>query len=1621
MKIKRRLLAYLCIVCMFVSILYVPDAQSVDAAKKMKLNRKTASVNIGDVVKLKVRNAKKTTRVTWKTSKKAIASIIKKKSKGKKAYADVKAVAAGKAKITAVCKTGKTKKKLTCTITVAAASDQQGGQTQNGTTNTGTNTGKATDAPKDTQTKEPGKETTAPDPGKATEEPGPGEPTSAPATDVPATKEPTAAPSKAPTAAPTRTPAAATATPGGLGNDNFPAVTNARATVDLSTYSSVAGNATYDSAKRTISFNDGETGANTQGAFTIPSGININDNDLVTFRVQGYYFGTSNFRFWIGTSVNSGCTPIELTTGTVPSNRAIGDYPEDVNGTKKNMMNLNVDPTTKAFDVTFTFKAGVSQNDSNSNYSNLTIKYVMDENENGYIDGLIINHIYVVPTGGQVSGPTPTPGQATQAPAGMSGQIDLSQVTGDKASYATYNASTGKLFLNDTSDNTTTIWFPLPSNISSGERVTIAFKGSCDSTCNGFRVWIGDGINSNVSTPEMFNNLSAGTIERTFDLIASNDCNMLTIKSTSYNGGPVRGLTIDSITIFYPDRGPTPLPTEPPTPRPTRLPTAAPTEGPNAEPTPLVNPFTVVDEQKAAVMMYIDPSDSEYDGISHAADGFKADIARVIGVGTDKEGVANSSANGLQVVTNSSQLSGKAIIAGTIGTNGNSVIKSLVSSGKLDVSDIRGKWECYKLQVIKNPVAGVDEALVIAGSDKRGTIYGIYHISELIGVSPWVWWADATPEVRSKIQINGAELNMTSKEPSVKYRGIFLNDEAPSLTTWSGSRYGGRNEKFYKQVFELILRLKGNYLWPAMWGDAFSKGGSQSNDRIANARTADEYGVVMGTSHHEPCYRAGNEWGAEYNNYKGSLSDSSANAWNKYNMPGESGYDSRVNTAVENFWNDGIKRNKAYENICTVGMRGENDSSLPAADNPPKYAQLLNYIINRQKTLLSNNGDTNPTQLVVYKEVENAWNQGALYNQACMADTYAMMCDDNWAYIRTLPTYEQSKKVKGLGMYYHFDYVGAPKSYTWVQTTQISRIWDQMSVCYDHDVDDVWIANVGDLKPMELNISYFIDLGYDYEKWGVDGQDKLELYQREWIRQQLGQGSSGLNDAQIAEASQLMSDYLDLETLRKVEHVLYNTANNCSDMFSVDNYSEAQDVLMRCDDIMIRTQELFAQIPDSTKPAFYQLIYYPAMAVPNVLRIQIYAALNQKYKNMNLTAANRYADLCSAALNLDTQLYNQQNINMPNGPENGRKWNGMQSADQKYHIGMTAWNTDSGKNPSTSRVNASGNGVLNVLVEGITGSFNRAYTSGSCSLPAFTNTNKEVYTIELANSGANSYNYTATASADWIVLSKTSGTVNTLDSIQVSIDWSKVTSGVSGNVRIASGNSSVTVNVSAKVTNLSGLTEKTYVMENNYVSIDVANYSAKGDGVGSTFDGSAMNNNMIVIPDNGKYLTSVRTSSSTTTYTNTSDLAGAPYVEYKVYVPEAGTYGIQTQYNPSSNLEYGNTKLRYGIQVDGGNITVNNSIVNNYLAGTWSQGTWATDIEKNSRASNVSNVSLSAGVHTIRYYQCDPNLALIRMLVFKGSLATMYGAPAESYYVGKPDSTFDRLYDKEYTYSLINN
>jgi len=410
----------------------------------------------------------------------------------------------------------------------------------------------------------------------------------------------------------------------------------------------------------------------------------------------------------------------------------------------------------------------------------------------------------------------------------------------------------------------------------------------------------------------------------------------------------------------------------------------------------------------------------------------------------------------------------KEIIIGTIGKS--SIIDKLVKDKKIDVTGIAGQWEKFLIQTVLKPLPGVSEALIIAGSDKRGTIYGIYEISKQIGVSPWYWWADVPVLKKNAIYLNLGRYIQGS--PSVRYRGIFLNDEAPDLTNWMREKFGsvpvGVNppvpsgvanygHEFYTRLFELILRLKGNYLWPAMWNNAFNE------DDPQNPKLADEYGIVMGNSHQEPMLRAQKEWDRRYIKSYGT--------WNFSKNP----------DILEAFWREGIKRNKDFESIVTIGLRGANDTEM-APGGPQANMAMLEKIVDVQRKILTEEIDHDinriPQLWCLYKEVQDYYKAGMRVPD----DVTLLWAEDNWGNIRRLPTAEERKRSGGAGIYYHFDYHGGPRSYQWVNTNPLPKIWDQMSLAKQYGADRIWIVNVGHFKGYELPIEYFLDLAWNTER-----------------------------------------------------------------------------------------------------------------------------------------------------------------------------------------------------------------------------------------------------------------------------------------------------------------------------------------------------------------------------------------------------------------------------------------------------------------------------------------------------------------------------------------------------------
>ena len=587
-------------------------------------------------------------------------------------------------------------------------------------------------------------------------------------------------------------------------------------------------------------------------------------------------------------------------------------------------------------------------------------------------------------------------------------------------------------------------------------------------------------------------------------------------------------------------------------------------------------------------------------GVKIAVKNLQADFYKVTGVEPDL---------GTEII-NSNQ---PVLIIGTVGVDQS--IDELIKKGKLNKDELSGKNEKYLIQNVTDPFDGIKDAIVIAGSDKRGTIYGIYELSKQIGVSPWYYWADVPIEKRSVLSFERG--TYTDGEPAVKYRGIFLNDEAPALSGWSHTVFGGYNHKFYEKVFELILRLKGNFLWPAMWNNAFY------DDDPLNGPLADEYGIVMSTSHHEPMALAQKDW---HRKGKG--------AWN-YNTNSKN---------LKSFWKSGIERSNNWERVVTIGMRGDGDEAMEEGTN----IALLEKIVKDQRNIITQvtgkRAEETPQVWALYKEVQDYYDHGMRVPD----DITLLFCDDNWGNVRKLPELDAKPRKGGYGMYYHFDYVGGPRNSKWINISPVQRIWEQMNLTYQHGVDKIWVVNVGDLKPMEYPISFFLDMAWNPDQFNADN---LLQYTEQWCAQQFG-------EKYAKESARIINLYTKYN--RRVTPELLNEKT-----YSLENYNEFETVVNDYRNLVIDAMRLYYLIPDTYKDAFDQLVVFPVNACSNLYEMYYSVAKNRFYVDQKDIQANYWADKAKECFERDSVLSLHYNNDIANG-----KWPHMMD---QVRIGYTTW------------------------------------------------------------------------------------------------------------------------------------------------------------------------------------------------------------------------------------------------------------------------------------------------------------------------------------------------------------
>ena len=539
----------------------------------------------------------------------------------------------------------------------------------------------------------------------------------------------------------------------------------------------------------------------------------------------------------------------------------------------------------------------------------------------------------------------------------------------------------------------------------------------------------------------------------------------------------------------------------------------------------------------------------------------------------------------------------KSIIVGTIGKS--RIIDRIIRQKKLDVSKVKGQWESYIIDI-------VDGNLIIAGSDKRGTIYGIYDISERIGVSPWYWMADAPIAHRDTLYYDGGCFIQPS--PKVKYRGIFINDEWPSFGTWCNNQFGGINSKAYARIFELMLRLKANYFWPAMWDSRFNE------DDPLSPQLADDMGIVMGTSHHEPMMRAHKEY---------VYRKDSIGAW-----------DYATNKAnLDRFFEEGLERNKAYDNLITIGMRGDGDVAM-GNGNDEDNMKTLKDVVDGQREIIERvykkPASEVPQLWAIFTEVQRYYDAGFTVPD----DVTLLFCDNNWGYIRrTGPEKERTRK-GGMGMYYHIDMNGGPWNDRWVNTTTAAKIREQLNLAYQTGIDRIWIINVGDLKPKEMPIDFIMHYAWNPDDYPAD---KIDQYMVDWARSIFG----GEYAREIAD---IVTEYSNMNLERKPEVQRVG-------IYSVET-GEAQRMFNRWDELEKRTLSLSKKMPAEMQDAFYQLVEYPAVASAGVAKIYLAATLGDSITMQTL-------------FERDKQMTDKYNKVIAGG-----KWDGMML---DKHIGYRMW------------------------------------------------------------------------------------------------------------------------------------------------------------------------------------------------------------------------------------------------------------------------------------------------------------------------------------------------------------
>ena len=931
--------------------------------------------------------------------------------------------------------------------------------------------------------------------------------------------------------------------------------------------------------------------------------------------------------------------------------------------------------------------------------------------------------------------------------------------------------------------------------------------------------------------------------------------------------------------------------------------------------------FQLVTKQNHAVILI---DDQDYPTVKLCAGLFRDDVERVTGYKPS-------------LITIQKEDIPFCVIIGSIERS--SIIRKLISSRKIDVSGVKGQWESCLTQTVENPLPGIARALVIAGSDRRGTAYGIFELSKQIGVSPWYYFADAPIRKTAELSVKAGKIVL--KSPSVKYRGIFINDEMWSLRPWALNTLApdeglGIGPTTYSKIFELLLRLKANLVWPAMQQKT-----RPFNQYEQNKVVADEYAIIMGSSHIEPMLRnniAGAEWDTEY--------------------PGEPWDYVKNRDHIYKYWEDRVKANGRYENMYTVGKRGKDDEAGSDITLP-----LLEQIFADQRSILRKwvNKDVTkvPQVLIPYTEVLG------LYNQGLKVPDDVTICwpDDNYGNIRQLPNQKEQLRSGGSGIYYHFQWLnGASNAYTWTCTTPLALTWSEMKKAYDFGAKKLWVVNVGDIKPAEMNIEYFMQMAWDISVW--DHQNSSQFI-TQWATREFGpQHASSI--------AGIMGKHYELGYARRPESmVLWNGRENKLnwEWFSTDNYDD--EVQIRIDayqSLINQVDVIYESLPVESKDAFFEMVVYnvKGTALHNIKVLN--AQKSNTYGAQKRSSAASYAAKAQEAENEINKLihhYNRELVTV------GSKWDHMASLPGPWGAQWRQWDM-----PPLSFYSGDGEPSLSAIAEG----------GDTVNLPGFSVYNQDRGFIDLYNTGTGVIYWSSKTSADWIVLSETSGVLSDEKRIWVSIDWNKAPKGIAGKSKITfRESSSAEIEGTGREFNLTIFNPaspapgelKGFVESNGYISIEAEHFSRKSNGQAAAWT---------IIEGLGRTGNSVTVLPPTVLSIIDPEkiVAGSPCLEYDLYAFTAGKASLQFNCTPSFriNSDYG---LRVAVALD-----ENKPQVVAYKNGNRSE------MENLMTLSTDLNID-KAGAHILKIWMVDPGIVIDKLIINTGGVRKSYFGPPESF------------------------